>query len=261
MKSGILLYFFLLCLFLPEVNNPQSRPVNYQLYNVVLKEYTRYGKIKYKELSADSRISEVIKQFSNVNPDEIKSSNDKLAFWINVYNSSALKIICDNYPVKSINDLNSGIVVLSPVLGKLVWDKKVIKIKNNGYSLSQLERIITTSDFKDPRAHFALVYGAAGCPPLRDEAYTGEKLSEQLNEQARIFINDTTKNIFNPKIQAASISRVFDLYEKEFGLNKKSTLVFLANFLPKNMREDILTYTDRWEVSIKSFDWSLNTTN
>ena len=146
-------------------------------------------------------------------------------------------------------------------MGKLVWDKKVIKLKNNDLSLTQLENIITTSDFKDPRAHFAIVYGAAGCPPLRDEAYIGGKLSEQLNEQARIFINDTTKNIFNLKIQATSISRIFDLYEKEFGLNKKSTLVFLANFLPKDIREDILAYIDRWEVSFKNFDWSLNTTN
>jgi hypothetical protein len=260
MKSGILSLLFLSYISLTSVSNAQSGQVNYQLYNLVLKEYTKLGKIKYKELSADSRLSEVVKQFSKVNPDDIKSSNDKLAFWINVYNSSVLKIICDNYPVKSINDLNSGIVVLSPVLGRLVWDKKIIRINNNDLSLTQIEHIITTSDFKDPRAHFAIVYGAAGCPPLRDEAYIGGKLSEQLNEQARIYINDTTKNTFKLKIQSASISRIFESYEKEFGLNKKSTLVFLANFLPKNMREDILTYTDRWEVSIKSFDWSLNTT-
>ena len=86
MKSGILSLLFLFYICFTGINNAQSGEVNYQLYNLILKEYTKLGKIKYKELSADSRLSEVVEQFSKVNPDEIKSSNDKLAFWINVYN-------------------------------------------------------------------------------------------------------------------------------------------------------------------------------
>jgi hypothetical protein len=232
--------------------------MNYQLYNLILKEYVKLGKIRYKELSTDLRISEVVGQFGKINPGEIKSSNDKLAFWINLYNSIVLKIIGDNYPVKSISDLNSGIVILSPVLGKLVWDKKVVMINNNNLSLTQIEHIIITSGFKDPRALFAIVYASNGCPPLRDEAYTGEKLNEQLNEQARIFINDTTKNIFNLKDRKAYISTIFESYNNEFGLDKKCILIFLSNFLPKKIREDILANADQWDLSYKDFDWSLN---
>ena len=252
------LLLFSICLSSLQIINAQSSSINYQLYNLVLKEYTRLGKVKYKELLNDSRLSEVVEQFEKVNPDEIKSSNDKLAFWINVYNSSVLKIICNSYPLKSINDLNTGIVILSPVLGKLIWNKKIIKINNDELSLAQIEHIITTSDFKDPRSHFAIAYAACGCPPLRDEAYSGEKLSEQLNEQARIFINDTTKNIFNLVTHKAYISKIFESYEKEFGLNKKRTLIFLSNFLPKKTREDISTNLEQWEVRFENFDWAIN---
>jgi hypothetical protein len=258
-RSLFLLYFF--GLFSLQICNAQSGSTNYQLYNLILKEYTKLGKVKYKELANDSRLPEVVQQFEKINPDQLKTSNDKLAFWINVYNSIVLKIICNNYPLNSINDLNKGIVLLSPVLGKSIWDKKIIKINNNGLSLTQIEQIITKSDFKDPRAHFALVYAANGCPPLRDEAYTGEKLSEQLNEQARIFINDTSKNIFHLQTRKAYISKIFELFESEFGLNKISTLVFLSNFLPKNIRDDILYNSGKWQVNFAGFDWTINKIN
>ena len=162
MKQRVLLLLFYFSLL--QINNAQSREINYQLYNLVLKKYIKLGKVKYKELFNDSRLSGFVKQIEKVNPDTIKSSNDKLAFWINVYNSIVLKIISDNYPLKSINDLNTGIAILSPVLGKLIWDKKVIKINNNNLSLAQIDHIITASDFKDLRVHFAITYAAIGCP-------------------------------------------------------------------------------------------------
>lgn len=258
MKQRVLSLLFLFSLSTLQISNAQGSGINYQLYNLVLKEYTKLGKVKYKELANDSRLAEIIEQFEKVNPDSIKTLNDKLAFWINVYNSSILKIICDNYPLKNINDLNTGIALLSPILGKLVWDKKIVKINNNDLSLNQIDHTITSSDFKDPRARFAIVYAANGCPPLRDEAYTGEKLSEQLNGQARIFINDTTKNIFNLKTHRAYLSNIFESYEKDFGLSKKNTLIFLSNFLPKKIREDISANSEQWDINYKNFDWSLN---
>jgi len=258
MKQRVLSLLLLFCLSSLQIVNAQHSSVNYQLYNLVLKEYVKLGKVKYKELSNDSRLSEVVELFGKVNPDELMSANDKLAFWINVYNSAVLKIISNNYPVNSINDLNTGITILSPFFGKSIWDKKIIKIKNNDLSLSEIEKIITSSDFKDPRAYFAIVYAANGSPPLMDEAYKGEKLSEQLNEQARIFINDTTKNIFDLKNRKAYISGIFELFDKEFSLNKISTLIFISNFLPKNIREDILTNQDKWILKYNSIDMNLN---
>jgi hypothetical protein len=258
MKQRVLSLLLLFCFSSLQIIYAQQNSINYQLYNLVLKEYVKLGKVKYKELSNDSRLSEVVESFEKVNPDELNSANDKLAFWINVYNSSVLKIISDNYPVNSIDDLSTGITILSPFLGKSIWDKKIIKIRNNNLSLIEIEKIITTSEFKDPRAHFAIVYAANGCPPLKDEAYTGEKLSEQLNEQARIFINDTTKNIFNMINRKAYISGIFELFDKEFSLNKIRTLMFISNFLPKNMREDISTNQDKWILKYNSIDMSLN---
>jgi hypothetical protein len=256
MKQRVLILLF--CFSSLHINNAQSGDSNYQLFNLVLNKYVKLGKVNYKEMSIDSRVSGVVEQFEKVNPDKIKLSNDKLAFWINLYNSIVLQIISKNYPLKSINDLNTGIAILSPVLGKSIWDKKLIKINNNNLSLAQIQHIITASDFKDPRAHFAITYAANGCPPLRDEAYTGEKLNEQLDEQARIFINDTTKNIFNLKSRKAYVSSIFKSYEKEFGFNYKNTLIFLSKFLPKIIREDISANSDQWELTFKSFNWSIN---
>ena len=43
-------------------------------------------------------------------------------------------------------------------------------------SLDEIEHQIIRKRFDEPRIHFALVCAAMSCPPLRDEAYTADRL-------------------------------------------------------------------------------------
>jgi hypothetical protein len=45
--------------------------------------------------------------------------------------------------------------------------------------------------FKDPRVHYAVNCASIGCPNLRTEAFTGVKLSQQLDSAARDYVNSS----------------------------------------------------------------------
>jgi len=238
-----------------QVNNPQ------EIYSLILKTYVKLGCVKYKELSSDSRLAEYIDYLYKCNIENLPVENNNLAFWINVYNAFVLKLVCDNYPLKNINDLNTGIGILRPLFGATVQDKKFMLLNKKKYSLNDIIKEKIWSSYKDPRIYFALVFAAKGCPPLRDEPFTSIKISLELTEQARLFMNDTTKNYFDVKKRVAYLSKIFQWHENDFGKDRSEMLLYISRYLPKNISSDITAFTKKWDIVYKDFNWSLNESN
>jgi hypothetical protein len=54
------------------------------------------------------------------------------------------------------------------------------------------------------------VCAALGCPPLRSEAYTGDRLDAQLDEQARrLFVESPEKNRVDVAARTVYVSALF----------------------------------------------------
>jgi hypothetical protein len=228
------------------------------IYTAVLQEFVKDENVQYRRLCKDARLEESIQQLKSVNPDQIASDQDRLAFWINVYNAHTLKIICDNYPVKSINDLHTGGLVLGTVLNRTVWDREFVIIHDQKYTLNQIEHKIIRPVYKDPRAHFALVCASKSCPNLRTEAYAGSRLDQQLNEDARNFLSDPSKNRFDVNQKKAFLSKIFDWYGKDFGKDKDEILNRLTPYLAPDIAASIRSDPSKWKVEYLDYDWSLN---
>lgn len=124
--------------------------------------------------------------------------------------------------------------------------------------MNEIEHEIIRPKFKEPRIHFALVCAAMGCPPLLNEAFTGEKLDRQLDYLAKEFLNNPQKNEFDVEKRVTRISKIFDWYEKDFGDNKQDVLRFVADYLPQSLAQEIRANPDAWKVEYKDYDWSLN---
>ena len=197
-------------------------------------------------------------QLKNTNPDTINNSNDKLAFWINAYNAYTLKIIIDNYPLESINDLHSGGLIIGTVLSTTIWDKDFVIINNSKTTLNSIEHDIIRKIFNDPRAHFALVCASISCPPLRNEAYEGYKLDDQLSDQGIIFLNDSTKNSFNINNKEAEVSKIFDWFEEDFGDNDEEVLLFISQFLSNPISNSLKNNGSEWDLDYLDYNWTLN---
>ena len=218
------------------------------LFTEILKEYVHDGKVNYKDLCKDDRLEEYLNQLSNTDPDKIENTKDRLAFWINAYNAFTLKIICHNYPVKSIMNLDSG----------KIWDREFVEINGTKMSLNHIEHEIIRKEFADPRIHFALVCAAVSCPPLRSEAYQGNRLDDQLDEQGKIFFQNKNKNYFELDKQVAHISKILEWYGKDFGETNSEILIYISRYLPIETASAVKKNPDEWKIEYTNYDWSLN---
>lgn len=227
----------------------------HRLFTELLSSYVHDGIVNYKKLRSDGRLAGYIGWLAKTDPDSLPNEKDKLAFWVNAYNAYTLKIICDNYPVESINDLHTGGLVIGTAT---VWDKKFVIVNGKTMSLNSIEHEIVRPQFKDPRGHFALVCASKSCPQLRSEAYEGTTLDRQLDDQGKAFLSDPLRNEFDPVKKHADISRIFDWYKSDFGPSDTEVLRYVSRFLSDSVARQILAAPNEWEIGYKSYDWSLN---
>lgn len=227
-------------------------------YTALLSDYVIDGRVNYAEMRNDSRLEEYLNTMRNINPDTISSRENQLAYWINIYNAYTLKVICENYPVESINDLHTGGLIIGTVFSSTIWDEDFVIVNSNRrLTLNDVEHEIIRPKYKDARAHFALVCASKSCPPLRSEAYTGEKLDDQLDHQGRVFMNDRTKNYLDFNRKTAYISKIFDWFEEDFGDDDEEVMKFIWKYfdnIPNNTSFD----PSEWDIDYLDYDWSLN---
>lgn len=82
-------------------------------FKSILKEYvTEKGFVDYATLKRKRlELIELTNEQAKLNSQEYKAwpVNDKIAFWINVYNTQLMKIIVDNYPIHAQNIWNGSV--------------------------------------------------------------------------------------------------------------------------------------------------------
>lgn len=227
-------------------------------FTVLLADYVSDGHVNYEELCKDDRLEAYIARLAATDPSTITDDKTRLAFWTNAYNAYTLKIICDNYPVKSIRDLHFGGMIIGTITKRNAWDRKFVIIAGKEYSLNHIEHDIIRPEFKDARAHFALVCAARSCPPLRPEAFEGATLDAQLDDQGRIFLGEKDKNHFDGERKIAYLSKIMDWYGGDFGSNDEERLLYLLPFLPQDTADDIRANPGAWDIKHTEYDWSLN---
>jgi hypothetical protein len=210
---------------------------DYKAWDIFLKKYVSVtGDVDYKRIKANKKeLNTITKTFSNIKVLSSWSKNDQLAFWINAYNAFTIDLIINNYPIKSIQNLDGG----KP------WDVKRITIDGKKYSLNNIENDIIRPQFKDARIHFAVNCAAKSCPPILNGAFFSKTLDAQLDSVTKKFIN-------NSKFQTITathmkLSKIFDWYKVDFPdivtfINKYSTV--------KVNKNATLSYND--------YDWLLN---
>jgi hypothetical protein len=224
---------------------------SHQLLDQVLHQYVKDARVDYKALKASpEELNRYLAQLAAVGKSEFKQWNEKqqLAFLINAYNASTLKLITDHYPVKSIKDIGS--FLNGP------WDQPVVKLFGQTITLNTLEHGILRKDYSEPRIHFALVCAAKGCPPLRSEAYLGARLDEQLDDQAKSFLAASSKNRVDAQNHVVYLSPIFKWYGEDFVKKAGSVLNFLQNYFPERDARELRQ--GEFKIKYTDYDWSLN---
>jgi hypothetical protein len=225
-----------------------QKPPSHELWNTLLKKHvTSDGWVNYKGFKKDqAKLETYLKILKKGVPDPKSwSQEEQLAYWINAYNAFTVKLIIDNYPLKSIKDLNSTLAI--PTVNT-IWDKKFFNLGGQAYSLNMIEHSILRKNFDEPRIHFALNCASVSCPVLLNEAYSADILEKQLEQQTKEFINDPTKNSISTK--NPNISSLFNWYGEDF--KKKGTLIEYLNSYSK------VKINPNARISFLDYDWNLN---
>ena len=255
MKSLKILFFALIMVACKSFSAPattlknlKASPVSHAIFNELLtKHVSKVGLVDYKGFIKDkAEFEKYLDMLSNNAPDEKAWSRDEqLAYWINAYNAFTIKLIIDHYPVKSIKDIKKGIPFVSDT-----WTVNFFKIGGKSFDLNKIEHGIVRPKFNDPRVHFALNCASMGCPPLLNEAYTADKLSTQLDSQAKRFINDGTHNKIESS-KKAKLSKIFSWFAGDFKKAAPSVIEFINRYATTKLSASAdLEYGD--------YDWKLN---
>ena len=230
------------------------------------------GMVNYRKLKAEpQKLRAFIIEMGNLERKEYDKWDDnaKIAFWLNAYNALTLKAIIDNYPIKSsffksrIYPKNS----IRQIAG--VWDKIYFKVMGQNLTLGHIEHKILRVKFDEPGIHMAMVCAAFGCPSLRNEPYTGDKLQEQLDDQTSRFLANPAKFKIARADNRIYLSPIFKWFavdfikkygpKKSLGRHNKelsAVLNFIASYLDKAQKDYVLT--GKFKIKYLKYDWSLN---
>lgn len=212
-------------------------------WDTLLGEAVTDGFVDYGRWAGDPRFEALVGQIAATDTATM-SREEKLVFYINTYNILAAKGIIDGSSPGSL-------------LGRYVYFKRdKYAIAGERVSLYDLEHELILP-LKEPRIHFAIVCASASCPILQSEAYTLERLDQQLDAAARQFINDTGRNRFDVDGGKAELSSIFDWFEEDFVEAAGSLQAYLAPYVENPRAADLLEQ-GALEVDYLKYDWSLN---
>ena len=171
------------------------------------------------------------------------SAAERLAFAINAYNATVIARVLERYPgLRSVRDVEGFFDGLEqPVAGERL-------------TLDAIERGVRTLD---ARVHFALVCGAASCPPLRAEPYTAQALERQLEDQTRRFLADERNGLrYDARANVLWLSSLFRWYAADFGGDEPALLAWILPRLPDGLARTIRAR--RPALAYLDYDWGLN---
>ncbi len=222
-------------------------------FDGLLRAHVRDGLVDYDAFARAPAFERYLDRLGTVDPASLPQAH-ALAFWINAYNAYTIALIIRHDERKSIRNINRsfGLALKGP------WRERLVRVGGRSYSLDEVEHEIIRPRFREPRIHFALVCAALSCPPLRSEAYRGEALEAQLEEQTRRFLSEAPgRNRVDVAGRRVALSPIFDWYKEDFGGSAAAIGRFVARFFPPGAERALLE-SGQFELSFTRYDWALN---
>lgn len=228
-------------------------------FSRVLTRFVKDGKVDYAALKQESADESTdfplyLKELADADVSAVEKSEREnvVAFWVNAYNAYTLKLIIDNYPLRSIKDLS----FLGTGFINSPWKKKFCRVGGVLYSLDEIEHDILRGRLGETEVHFALVCASASCPVLRSEAYTAPDLRTQLKAQAESFLTDGIHNKLFWEGDTLKLSQIFQWYKKDFEREAGSVEKYLARYFTGEQKAKL--ESGAVKIEYLDYDWSLN---
>jgi hypothetical protein len=228
--------------------------------------HVNYGALRESAEFLDDR-RHFLPRLAALDPSAIASQEERMAFWINLYNSLIIDAVISFDVQRSVTEGRLGLLTF--------FRRAAYNIGGHCTSCDDIEHGILRAnrghlfmpgpqfagddprrawviDSIDPRIHFALNCASRSCPPIN--VYDASQLDAQLTLAARSFIDQTTALQGDRLV----LSPILRWYAGDFG-GRAGVLAFVREHLPDDPRRVWLQQQDASpKITFSRYDWQLN---
>ena len=247
---------------------PPSVDALHRTFDTVLDIYVRDGLVYYQALKQERpRFDRYVASLAGAPLPESADRNQKLAFWLNAYNAFVLQTVIDNYPIqRRSTSFPSGSIRQIP----WAFERRTFRAAGRTVTLDQIEKDIIVP-LGDARAVLALGRGALGGGRLKSEAFSAERIEDQLKAATQEVVDRREMVFVDRQNGILSVNPMFSWREAAFieSFADKAAPVFasrsplersvLAIIAPLVVRSEAdFLEENRFKMEFHEFDWRLN---
>jgi hypothetical protein len=248
----------------PSTVEPFHRP-----FDQLLDLNVRDGFVYYRALRAErGRIDRYVASLNvPAATYERWTREEKMAFWVNAYNAFVLQTVIDHYPIRGRSaTYPAGSIRQIPG----AFDQAKHRAAGRSLTLDEIEKTILPQ-FKEPRLYLALGRGAAGSGRLRSEAYTADRILQQLDQIQSEFVSEQPMLKIDRDAGEVSVTPIVSWREAEFvaAYDPGATGTFAARspieraivaFITPRLLplEKEFVQKNAFKLTYHPFDWRLN---
>ncbi|XP_051564483.1 uncharacterized protein LOC127447042 isoform X2 [Myxocyprinus asiaticus] len=201
------------------------------------------------------------------------SREEKLAFFINIYNSLVIHGNLHLGFPKNLWQRYRFFNYVSYLIGGEVFTLQDIEngvLRGNRKGVAQLLKPFSKNDPRlqvalpdvEPLIHFALNCGAKGCPPIK--TYTPQDIDSQLCAAAEAFLENDDGCMIDSGRREVKLSQIFKWYKADFGGTDEKLLNWVFDHMGASRKKrslQALMSQGNTKVSYLPYDWSTNSTD
>jgi hypothetical protein len=241
----------------------------HRTFDQLLDLNVRDGMVYYRSLQSQrGRLDQYVASL-NVPADTYAkwSRPQQMAFWVNAYNAIVLQTVASQYPIRGKSaEYPAGSIRLIPG----AFEKTKHRVAGRSLTLDEIEKTVLP-EFKEPRLFLALGRGAVGSGRLRSEAFTADRLPQQLDAVAVDFMTHEQMIKIDRGQGTISVTPILSWREAEFAAAydpgasgafaqrspiERALIAFITPRLLPLEKEFI--QKNAFRVVFHTFDWRLN---
>lgn len=229
-----------------------AQQVDHAAWDSLVRRHVTHGLVDYQAIQKERALFDrYVERLASVDPAQLDSTEERLAFWINAYNALVVHAVLERYPLASVKRIRG------------FFDGLRYEVGGRTLTLNDVEA--QGRALGDWRIHMALVCASSSCPPLRSEAYVASRLNLQLTEQAMQFLSDTQRGL---RVDGNTLwlSKIYDWYAADFApaaapaaLHRLTPSTLLSAIRPY-LKAELARVIGESRLGLKFLDynWSLN---
>lgn len=251
--------------WLPFVSGTDARTDPHASFDGLLARYVvshadgvnRVDYARWKATVADrAALDGYIKALAAGTPSTL-TRDEAFAYWSNLYNALAIRLVLDNYPLSILQDIKSepnpaGVPASVPYTDP--WKHPRVLVEGKLLSMDIIENEIMRPRFKDPRLHYVLNCTSYGRPSLMARAWRAGTLEADLESAARSFVNHD-RGVTVRADGKLVVSSLYTWFIADFGGDEAGIITHLRRYARPDLEAKLAGGAT---IAEDTYEWELN---